>query len=97
MAEAFNALQTLFVCATVFGMGFIILLALPKSKLRSYCLEVMKYLMAMGLAILVVSPVDVMPDFVPILGQADDIGYIVGAIASVASAIKERKERARLM
>ena len=46
------------------------------------------WMIAMGL--LVLSPIDVMPDFVPLIGQIDDILYIAGAVAEALLLIRNR-------
>ena len=40
-----------------------------------------------------ISPVDLIPDVIPILGYADDATVIAGAIATVAAHIKEEHTR----
>lgn len=43
-----------------------------------------------------VSPVDAIPDLVPVLGYSDDLVVLAGALATVGAHIKrEHKERAR--
>ncbi|GAB5405710.1 MAG: hypothetical protein Aurels2KO_39410 [Aureliella sp.] len=93
MQQLFATLQVVTICGTVLGLCLLILLALPKSKLRSCLLELVKYGMAAGFAILVISPIDFVPDVIPLLGQLDDVGYIAGGIASVVAAVKERHSR----
>ena len=93
MADLFSTIQMLIICATVFGIVFMVMLAMPQSKMRSYLLEAMKYLLAMGMLVLVISPIDLLPDILPGLGFGDDLGYIAAAIASISSARKERQER----
>ena len=91
------AIQTLAICATLLSMAFMILLALPNSKLRSIFLECLKYFMAGILILLVISPIDFLPDIVPIAGWGDDLGYALGAAAAVMSARKNRQERKLLV
>ncbi|MCB9386188.1 MAG: DUF1232 domain-containing protein [Bryobacterales bacterium] len=43
-------------------------------------------MIAAGLFLLTISPIDLIPDVVPVLGWMDDIGYIVGAIAAIRAA-----------
>lgn len=45
-----------------------------------------KFLVLVGAAIYVVSPIDLIPDFIPILGWVDDGGVIVGTIAYLMKA-----------
>lgn len=81
------------VCGTVLIVAFLVLLALPKSKMRSVCLEAAKWVFMAGLCLLVISPLDFVPDVIPLAGWADDIGYVVCAISSMNSALKDRRER----
>lgn len=96
MAEFFSFLKMIVVCGTVFFITMTVLLALPQSKLRSMGLEMSKWALACGLLLLVPSPVDVIPDVVPGLGWADDIGYVVAAGFAAKSALGERKRRTLL-
>lgn len=96
MAEFVSLLKTVVICGTLFFMTFVVLLSLPKSRMRSVCLEMAKYVIAGGLVLLTISPVDVLPDVVPLVGWADDLGYIIGAVAAVRSGLHERKVRAEL-
>ncbi len=93
MGDLFATIQIMFVCFTILSLAFVVLLAMPKSKLRSYLIEVMKYIGAAILVLLVVSPIDIIPDVLPVLGWGDDLGYIAAAIASIRSARKEHHER----
>lgn len=76
---------------------FIILLALPQSRLRKVFLKVLAWingLIVVLLGVTVVSPIDAIPDFIPVIGQADDIVAIAGAIgAAIVSAIAARASR----
>jgi len=75
---------------------FFVLLSLPKSRLRSFVLEIMGWFGVAGSAVSVVSPIDMVPDFIPVLGQLDDVGMIIAGIASAIMAYSMRRERARL-
>lgn len=93
MSSFFGTMQVMVVCLTIIFLACAILLALPKSKLRSCVGEALKYVAALILLVLVVSPVDVLPDVIPLLGWSDDLGYIAAAVAAVYSARKEREQR----
>ena len=47
------------------------------------------WMIAMGL--LVLSPIDVLPDFVPLIGQVDDILYIAGVVTEALLLVRNRK------
>lgn len=94
MSDFFNFLSVFATCGTVFFVAMLVLLALPKSKLRSIALELMKYAFAAGLFLLLPSPVDVIPDVLPLVGWADDLAYLIGGVAAVKSGLKDRKQRA---
>ncbi|MCK6486428.1 MAG: DUF1232 domain-containing protein [Phycisphaerae bacterium] len=64
-----------------------------ESRLRCVGLELAKWALACGLLLLVPSPVDIVPDVVPGLGFADDVGYLIAAIAAARSAWGERNKR----
>ncbi len=88
-----SLMSTGMLCGTVLTIAFLILMALPQSKLRSVGMEIGKWIMAALCAILVISPIDIIPDVIPVLGWGDDIGYVVAAVAAARSAWKERQER----
>lgn len=94
MSDFFSFLKVFVGCGTVFFVSMLVLLALPKSQLRSVGMEVMKYAFGAGLFLLMPSPVDVVPDVVPIVGLADDLAYFVGGVAAIKSGLKDRKQRA---
>ena len=49
-----------------------------------------------GALIYFISPVDAVPDFIPVAGYADDLVVMAGAVATVAAHIKpEHREKAR--
>lgn len=90
-----STLDLFILCCTVLGCTFLVLLALPKSQLRCFLLEVMGYAVAWISAAYVVSPLDVIPDFIPVLGWLDDVGAIVtgiGGFVAARSAAADRKK-----
>src|SRR5262245_20451356 len=93
MAQFFSFLKVAVLAGTAFFTALLVLLSLPKSRLRSVGLELSKYAAAGACVALVPSPIDVLPDPVPVIRWVDDIGYIVGAVMAVRSALGDRKQR----
>jgi uncharacterized membrane protein YkvA (DUF1232 family) len=72
----------LIVGATLFGL-ILILLALPGSRLRKVMATVF-FTIAGLLGVYVISPLDLIPDIIPVLGQVDDV---LASILAIVSAI----------
>lgn len=86
-------LQTIVICFTVLGALFLILLALPKSHLRSVFLEICGWLGAGTSAVAVVSPVDMIPEVLFPVGMLDDVAYLVVGILCALFAYRQRINR----
>ncbi len=93
MAEFFSFLKVFLICGTVFFIAFVVLLALPQSRLRQVGLEMSKYALAGLLVLMVPLPIDVLPDFVPPFTWLDDCGYAAGAWWAIRSALENRQQR----
>jgi hypothetical protein len=91
-----SIINNIVICGSVLILAFLILLALPKSMLRCVLLEVLGWLGTVLACVYVVSPIDVIPDFIPVLGWIDDGGVLVGGIASAITAICARSDRKSL-
>lgn len=78
---------------------FLILLALPQSRLRYYVLRILAvvFFTVAGLfALYIISPADVVPDVIPILGQIDDVTALVGLVLTVISAVTSWRSARRM-
>ena len=93
MDSFFEFLKIVFIGLFALIALFLILLALPKSKIRSMVLEIMGYGGAAASAVSIVSPIDPIPDFIPVLGQMDDIVAFIFGIISLIMAIHQGKQR----
>lgn len=96
MENAFDLLKIAVICFTILVVTFFILLALPQSKFRSVVLELFGWGSAGAAAVGLVSPIDMVPDLIPLLGQADDIGYILVGLASALIAYRQHKSRRKI-
>jgi hypothetical protein len=84
------------ICGTLLLCTFLVLLALPKSRLRSFMLEIFGWGIAGLSAVYVISPIDLIPDFIPVIGWIDDVGAAVGGVTAAMTAISARRERENL-
>ncbi len=48
---------------------------------------------AIGALVYLVSPIDVIPDVLPIVGLTDDVGVIAAAIATLSADLKKYREK----
>ena len=57
---------------------FLVLLAMPRSPMRNWLTNLVMRLMATGAAgVYALSPIDFIPDFLPVLGQMDDVAILL--------------------
>ncbi|MEZ5367261.1 MAG: YkvA family protein [Bryobacterales bacterium] len=79
MFEAFlEFLGWTIVALGVVAVVFLVLLAMPRSPMRNWLTELVMRLMATGAAgAYAISPIDFIPDFIPVLGQMDDIAVLL--------------------
>jgi len=87
MDHVFDFLKFLAILIAVLIVIFLVLLALPKSKLRQSILKIYSIvsLIATILSVgYIISPIDIVPDIIPVAGQGDDL---IAAISALATAI----------
>jgi uncharacterized membrane protein YkvA (DUF1232 family) len=84
------------ICGTVLMLALMILLSMPKSMMRSVLMEVLGWVGAVLAGIYVVSPIDAIPDFIPVVGWFDDGGALIAGIASGVMAMIGRSDRKKL-
>jgi uncharacterized membrane protein YkvA (DUF1232 family) len=86
MTELFSTIRLLIGGVCLLLTVFLVLLALPKSKLRDLVMPFVGWGVAALSAMWIVSPLDPMPDVIPVLGFADDLVMLAIAIGSAMSA-----------
>jgi hypothetical protein len=58
----------------------LVLLAIPQTRFKSTLTELLAWFGFLGASGLVASPVDLIPDFLPVIGWTDDLGYALLAV-----------------
>jgi hypothetical protein len=58
----------------------LVLLAIPQTRFKSTLTEILAWCGFLGASGLVASPVDLIPDFLPVIGWTDDLGYALLAV-----------------
>lgn len=78
------------IVAGIIILVLIILLSLPNSRLRKWLFKIVGSLLVgvMVLAMIyIVSPVDALPDVIPLLGQVDDIGALIVGLINLGGGV----------
>lgn len=91
----FETMRTLINAGCLLLVSFLVLLALPKSKLRDVVMPIAGWGFALLCGIYVASPVDVIPDLIPVVGWVDDVGAIAAGLTSACLALGAGKSSRR--
>lgn len=93
MESMFQMIQTLIACGAVLFLAFLILLAMPQSKLRSVLMPIVGWLVAIFCGFYAISPVDIFPEilFGP-FGYVEDIAAVGVGFAAASAAIKAKED-----
>ncbi len=86
----YEMFQMLIICGTVLMAAFLILLAMPQSKLREFLMPFVGWAVAALSTIYIVSPIDIVPDFIPVAGWLDDGGALITGIAGAVMAMTSK-------
>lgn len=92
----FEMIQTLILCGTALAAAFLVLLAMPQSRLRDFLMPFVGWAVAALSTIYIVSPIDIVPDFIPIAGWLDDGGALMTAIAGAVMAMRAQSEQKKI-
>ena len=87
----FEMMKLMMLCGTGIVIAFVVLLALPKSELRSVLMPIVGWAMAIFCGFYAISPIDIMPEAVlgP-FGLIDDIGADVVGINAAKMAMRAK-------
>ena len=87
----FEMIKLMMLCGTVVVIAFVVLLAMPKSELRSVLMPIVGWAMAIFCGFYAISPIDIMPEAVlgP-FGLIDDIGAVVVGINAAKMAMRAK-------
>ena len=90
-------MDTFFSFLTVMAVGVfalialvLVLLAIPQTRFKSTLTELLAWYGFLGASGMVVSPLDLIPDIIPVIGWADDVGCVLLALACASIGWKQR-------
>lgn len=86
MSEIFSTIRLMVIVAGGLFFAFLVLLGLPESRLREIVMPFVGWGVAALSVAYIVSPIDGIPDIVPVIGWADDLVALAVAVGSAMSA-----------
>lgn len=90
MLETFKWLM---LCGTSIVIAFGVLLAMPKSELRSFLMPIVGWTFALLAGMYCLSPVDVIPEIVAgPFGLIDDVGMAIAGFAAAKAAMNAKND-----
>lgn len=93
MSDFMALLQVLALCGFLLVLAFLILLALPQSKLRAVLMPIVGWSLAIFCGIYCLSPVDIIPEaMLGPFGLLDDGVALFGGIAAAMAAKNAARE-----
>ncbi len=84
----FEMIKLLMLCGTGIVIAFVVLLAMPKSELRSVLMPIVGWAMAIFCGFYAISPID--KALLGPFGLIDDIGAVIVGISSAKAAMKAK-------
>ena len=93
MDAFFSFLKVIAIGGFVLIALVLVLLAIPQTRFKSTLTEFLAWLGFVGASGLVVSPLDLIPDVIPVIGWADDASYVLLALACAYIGWKQRQHR----
>ena len=91
MSEIFSTIRLMAVLFVVMVLALLVLLSLPHSKLKEIVQPILGWTITVLSVGLIFSPIDPIPDVIPIIGWADDVVALVVAIVSAKAAMDAGK------
>lgn len=96
MSEIFATIRLMAVLAGVLLLAFLVLLALPQSKLKEIVQPFVGWAIAALSLAYIASPLDILPDLIPVIGWTDDAAALVMGVASAVTAVSAGKAAKQL-
>jgi uncharacterized membrane protein YkvA (DUF1232 family) len=91
-----QTLEVLIHWGGILALAFLVLLAMPQSRLREIVLPFVGWAVAALSVAYIISPIDVVPDFLVGIGWVDDLVALAVAIGSAVTAINAGKSQKQI-